>query len=49
MVHGGSPTFSMDIAPKWPYFQGKLIFVEPRGVSKIDCITFLQPIGVIFH
>ena len=34
MVHDVSPTFSMDITLKLPYFPGKTIFLEPRGVSK---------------
>ncbi len=34
MVHDVSPTFPMDITPKLPYFSGKTIFMEPRGVSK---------------
>ena len=34
MVHDVSPTFSMDIAPKWPYFSGKTIFSKPQSVSK---------------
>ena len=34
MVHDVSPTFSMDITLKLPYFPRKTIFLEPRGVSK---------------
>jgi len=34
MVHDVSPNFSMDIAPKWPYFSGKTIFSKPQSVSK---------------
>ena len=34
MFHDVSPTFSMDITLKLPYFPGKTIFLEPRGVSK---------------
>ena len=49
MFHGVPPTFSMDIAGKWPYFQGKIIFVEPQGVPKIDFSIFVQLIRVICH
>ena len=49
MFRDVSPTFSMDIAPKWPYFSGKTIFLEPRGVSKIDFNIFLRPIWLICH
>ena len=49
MFHGVSPIFSMDIAGKWPYFQGQIICFEPRGVSKIDFSIFVQLIRVICH